>query len=54
VPSNQGADYINPLPKFHPIPTRPAFEPVASYVAPVPLDRPLPPQSVPHAIRYHR
>src|SRR5262245_41708879 len=31
VPSNQHADYLSPLPKFHPVPTRPAFEPQPIY-----------------------
>jgi hypothetical protein len=27
VPSRQGPDYVSPQAKFHPVPTRPVFEP---------------------------
>jgi hypothetical protein len=30
VPSQQAYDYISPQPKFHPVPTRPVFEPATS------------------------
>jgi hypothetical protein len=29
--SEQHADYVSPLPKFHPVPTRPVFEPLPDY-----------------------
>ena len=31
VPSQQGPDYLSPQPKFHPVPTRPVFEPQVFY-----------------------
>src|SRR6185503_11514409 len=31
VPSRQGPDYVSPQPKFHPVPTRPVFEPAPAY-----------------------
>lgn len=31
VPSQQAPDYYSPPAKFHPVPTRPAFEPLPSY-----------------------
>ena len=31
VPTQQHADYVSPLPKFHPVPTRPVFEPQPIY-----------------------
>jgi hypothetical protein len=31
VASQQGPDYVSPQPKFHPVPTRPAFEPQLAY-----------------------
>jgi hypothetical protein len=31
VPSNQHAEYTSPLPKFHPVPTHPVFEPLPAY-----------------------
>jgi hypothetical protein len=31
VPSQQHDDYVSPLAKFHPVPTRPVFEPLAAY-----------------------
>jgi len=31
VPSRQHSDYISPLPKFHPVPTKPVFEPQPVY-----------------------
>ncbi len=31
VPSQQGPDYMSPQAKFHPIPTRPVFEPQPAY-----------------------
>jgi hypothetical protein len=39
-PSQQHADYISPLPEFHPLPTRPVFEPLPSYTPPHLLDPP--------------
>ena len=41
APSEQHADYVSPLAKFHPVPTRPVFEPLPAYHPPVALD-PLP------------
>src|SRR5262245_30227913 len=41
APSEQHADYVSPLAKFHPVPTRPVFEPLPAYHPPMPLD-PLP------------
>ncbi len=38
VPSQQQPDYYSPPAKFHPIPTRPAFEPLASYPPLLPAD----------------
>lgn len=38
VPSQQHADYYSPPAKFHPIPTRPAFEPLPSYPPLLPAD----------------
>jgi hypothetical protein len=35
VPSQQQYDYIGPLPKFHPVPVRPVFEPQYFYEPPV-------------------
>jgi hypothetical protein len=34
VPSQQGPDYVSPQPKFHPVPTRPVFEPLPGYPPP--------------------
>jgi hypothetical protein len=34
VPSEQAPEYVSPQPKFHPIPTRPAFEPMLAYLPP--------------------
>jgi hypothetical protein len=34
VPSEQAPEYVSPQPKFHPIPTRPAFEPQLAYLPP--------------------
>jgi hypothetical protein len=34
VPSEQAPEYASPQPKFHPIPTRPAFEPQLAYLPP--------------------
>ena len=34
VPSQQQYDYLSPLPKFHPAPTHPVFEPQAHYLPP--------------------
>ena len=34
VPSQQAPEYVSPQPKFHPIPTRPAFEPQLAYLPP--------------------
>ena len=34
VPSQQGPDYLSPQPKFHPVPTRPVFEPQLAYPPP--------------------
>ena len=31
VPSQQGPDYLSPQAKFHPVPTRPVFEPTPAY-----------------------
>jgi hypothetical protein len=31
VPSQQGPDYSSPLAKFHPVPTRPVFEPMPAH-----------------------
>ena len=31
VPSEQGPDYLSPHANFHPVPTRPVFEPLAVY-----------------------
>jgi hypothetical protein len=31
VPSQQGPDYLSPHAKFHPVPTRPVFEPTLAY-----------------------
>jgi hypothetical protein len=36
--SEQHADYLSPLPKFHPVPTRPVFEPALARESPVLLD----------------
>jgi len=36
VPSQQHPDYYSPPAKFHPVPTRPAFEPLTSYPPLVP------------------
>lgn len=41
APSQQHADYVSPLARFHPVPTRPVFEPLPAYHPPVLLD-PLP------------
>lgn len=38
VPSQQHADYVSPLAKFHPVPTRPVFAPLPGYHPPTPLD----------------
>jgi len=38
VPSQQHDDYVSPLARFHPVPTRPVFEPLAEYHAAVLLD----------------
>ncbi len=38
VPAEQHADYVSPLPKFHPVPTRPVFEPLPAYGPPGLLD----------------
>jgi hypothetical protein len=38
VPSQQHDDYVSPLAKFHPVPTRPVFEPLAAYPPAVLLD----------------
>ncbi|HEY2411943.1 MAG TPA: hypothetical protein VGI40_06860 [Pirellulaceae bacterium] len=38
VPSQQHPDYYSPPAKFHPIPTRPAFEPLPSYPPLLPAD----------------
>jgi hypothetical protein len=38
VPSQQGPDYASPQAKFHPIPTRPAFEPQFVYPPPQFID----------------
>ena len=38
VPSQQHDDYLSPLPKFHPVPTRPVFEPLPTYKPAVLLD----------------
>jgi len=38
VPSQQGPDYTSPQAKFHPIPTRPAFEPQFLYPPPQFID----------------
>lgn len=38
VPSQQHPDYYSPPAKFHPIPTRPAFEPLPSYPPLMPAD----------------
>ena len=38
VPSQQHPDYYSPPAKFHPIPTRPAFEPLSSYPPLLPAD----------------
>jgi hypothetical protein len=35
VPSQQQYDYVGPLPKFHPAPVRPVFEPQFFYEPPV-------------------
>jgi hypothetical protein len=40
VPSEQHADYLAPHPRFHPVPTRPVFEPQPHYPPPLPLDPP--------------
>jgi hypothetical protein len=34
VPSQQAPEYVSPQAKFHPIPTRPAFEPQLAYLPP--------------------
>jgi hypothetical protein len=39
VPSQQHDDYQSPLAKFHPVPTRPVFEPLAEQPAVVLLDQ---------------
>jgi len=31
VPTQQGPDYLSPQAKFHPVPTRPVFEPQLAY-----------------------
>lgn len=38
VPSQQHPDYYSPPAKFHPIPTRPAFEPLPTYPPLLPAD----------------
>jgi len=38
VPAEQHADYLSPPPKFHPVPTRPVFEPLPTYGGPLLLD----------------
>jgi len=38
VPSQQGPDYVSPQPKFHPVPTRPVFEPQFAYPPPQPIE----------------
>jgi hypothetical protein len=38
VPTQQHPDYYSPPAKFHPIPTRPAFEPLPSYPPLLPAD----------------
>jgi hypothetical protein len=40
VPSEQHADYLAPHPRFHPVPTRPVFEPQPAYPPPLLLDPP--------------
>jgi hypothetical protein len=43
VPSQQHPDYLSPPAKFHPVPTRPVFEPL-------PTRQTLPPDAVPHGV----
>lgn len=47
---HQGPDYVSPQAKFHPVPTRPAFEPQLAYLPPELLEPggkdPLPPAAV--------
>ena len=38
VPSQQHDDYVSPLARFHPVPTRPVFEPLPEYSQAVLLD----------------
>jgi hypothetical protein len=50
VDSQQHADYVSPLPQFHPLPTQPVFEPQLLYPMPLALDpvaKPHPPAGKP-------
>jgi hypothetical protein len=42
VPSKQHFDYVSPTPKYHPVPTRPVFEPQPEYPPPHQLAGPEP------------
>ena len=48
VPTEQKADYISPTAKYHPVPTRPVFEPQPDYPPPYPLPGPEPHQQLLH------
>jgi len=48
VPSKQHYDYVSPTPKFHPLPTRPVFEPQPEYPPPHPLAGPMPRRRLVH------
>ena len=38
IPAEQHADYLSPLAKFHPVPTRPVFESLPAHGPPLLLD----------------
>jgi hypothetical protein len=53
VVSNQHADYVSPTPKYHPVPTRPVFEPQPEYLPAHPLAGPVPRRRLVHDEFYH-
>ena len=56
VPTKQHYDYVSPSPKFHPLPTRPVFEPQPEYPPPHPLAGPEPRRRLIHEshLLHHR
>jgi hypothetical protein len=58
VVSNQRADYVSPTLKYHPVPTRPVFEPQPEYPPVHPLAGPVPRRRIwhdefSHALHHH-